>query len=54
MRDRIQQDQIDSIRALLTDTQKPAYDAWRAERQKAQQNQKQSRGKAAGSDTNKQ
>ena len=36
-RDRIQQEQIDSIRALLTDAQKPAYDAWRAERQKEQQ-----------------
>lgn len=45
-RDRIQQEQIDSIRALLTDAQKPAYEAWRAERQKAQQSQKQSRGKA--------
>jgi hypothetical protein len=39
-RDRIQQEQVDSIRALLTDAQKPAYEAWRAERQKAQQNQK--------------
>ncbi len=35
LRDRIQQEQIDSIRALLTDAQKPAYDAWRAQRQKA-------------------
>jgi hypothetical protein len=40
-RDRIQQEQIDSIRALLTDAQKPAYDAWRAERQKEQQSLKQ-------------
>jgi len=50
LRDRIQQEQIDGIRALLTDAQKPAYDAWRAERQKAQQTQKQSRGKAAVTD----
>ena len=34
-RDRIQQDQIDAIRAVLTDAQKPAYEAWRAERLKA-------------------
>ena len=45
-RDRIQQEQIDSIRAVLTDAQKPAYEAWRAERQKAQQNQKQNRSRA--------
>jgi hypothetical protein len=45
-RDRIQQEQIDAIRALLTDAQRPAYDAWRAERLKAQQNQKQNRAKA--------
>jgi len=47
LRDRIQQEQIDEIRAVLTDVQKPAYDAWRAERQKAQQTQKQNRAKAA-------
>jgi uncharacterized protein YicC (UPF0701 family) len=46
-RDRIQQEQVDSIRALLTDAQKPAYDAWRAERQKAQQTLKQNRAKSA-------
>jgi len=34
MRDRIQQEQVDSIRAVLTDAQKPAYEAWRAERLK--------------------
>lgn len=45
-RDRIQQEQIDAIRALLTDAQRPAYDAWRADRLKAQQNQKQNRAKA--------
>jgi hypothetical protein len=32
MRDRIQQEQIDSISALLTGQQKIAYDNWRAER----------------------
>jgi hypothetical protein len=45
-RDHIQQEQIDAIRAVLTDAQRPAYEAWRAERQKAQQNQKQNRAKA--------
>ena len=34
MRDRIQQEQVDAIRAVLTDAQKPAYDAWRAARAK--------------------
>jgi len=43
VRDHIQQEQIDAIRAVLTDTQRPAYEAWRAERQKAQQNLKQNR-----------
>lgn len=33
-RDRIQQEQVDSIRTILTDAQKPAYEAWRAERQR--------------------
>jgi hypothetical protein len=45
-RDRIQQEQIDEIRAVLTAAQRPAYDAWRADRLKAQQNQKQNRAKA--------
>jgi hypothetical protein len=45
-RDHIQQEQIDAIRAVLTDAQQPAYEAWRAERLKAQQNQKQNRAKA--------
>lgn len=49
VRDRIQQEQVDSIRAVLTDAQKPAYEAWRAERQKAEQHQKQNRAKAAAS-----
>ena len=47
LRDRIQQEQVDAIRAVLTDAQKPAYEAWRAQRQKAQQSQKQSRAKAS-------
>jgi len=49
LRDKIQQEQVDSIRALLTDSQRPAYEAWRAERVK-QQNQKQrSRGASGAS-----
>ncbi len=46
MRDKIQQEQVDAIRAILTDEQKPAYEAWRAER-KAQQAQKLNRSKTA-------
>jgi hypothetical protein len=34
MRDRIQQEQVDAIREVLTDAQKPAYEAWRTERLK--------------------
>jgi hypothetical protein len=34
LHDKIQQDLIDSIRACLTDEQKPAYDAWRIERER--------------------
>lgn len=45
-RDHIQQEQIDAIRAVLTDAQRPSYEAWRADRLKAQQNQKQNRAKA--------
>src|SRR5580700_2209612 len=37
LHDKIQQDLIDSIRAQLTDPQKVAYDAWRAERERAKQ-----------------
>ncbi|HVW08270.1 MAG TPA: hypothetical protein VHC90_06790 [Bryobacteraceae bacterium] len=33
-RDRIQQEQVDAIREVLTDAQKPAYESWRAERAK--------------------
>ncbi len=36
-RDQIQQEQIDSIRAVLNKDQIAAYESWRAERQKAQQ-----------------
>jgi hypothetical protein len=46
LRDRIQQEQVDEIRAVLTDVQKPAFDAWRAERLKSQQTLKQNRTKA--------
>ena len=35
LHDKIQQELIDSIRAELTDTQKAAYDEWRAERERA-------------------
>jgi len=45
LRDHIQQEQIDAIRAVLTDSQRPAFEAWRAERQKAEQTQKQNRAK---------
>ena len=42
-RDRISQEQVESISAILTPTQKTAYDAWRAERARlhAQQQKKQ-------------
>jgi len=42
MRDKIQQEQIDEISALLTPAQKTAYDQWRAERARlhAQEQQK--------------
>jgi len=35
LHDRIQQDHIDAIKALLTDQQRIAYDNWRAERERA-------------------
>jgi hypothetical protein len=47
LRDKIQQEQVDEIRAVLTDAQKPAYEAWRTERQKTQQTQKQNRASKA-------
>lgn len=34
LHDKVQQDLIDEIRAELTDAQKVAYDAWRAERER--------------------
>ena len=37
LHDKIQQDQVDAIRALLTDQQKIAYDEWRAERERRRQ-----------------
>jgi hypothetical protein len=41
LHDRIQQEHIDEIKALLTDQQKIAYDNWRAERERAKQQSKQ-------------
>jgi len=35
LHDKIQQDHIDAIKALLTDQQRIAYDNWRAERERA-------------------
>jgi hypothetical protein len=35
--DKIQQDQVDAIKALLTDPQKTAYDEWRADRERRRQ-----------------
>jgi len=37
LHDKIQQDHIDEIKALLNDRQKIAYDNWRAERERAKQ-----------------
>ena len=39
-RDQLQQEQVDAIRAVLTKDQDAAYEAWRAERQKANRQQK--------------
>ncbi|HEX4136451.1 MAG TPA: hypothetical protein VHY84_17700 [Bryobacteraceae bacterium] len=41
LHDKIQQDHIDEIKALLNDPQKIAYDNWRAERERAKQQSKQ-------------
>jgi hypothetical protein len=38
LRDRIQQDQVDAIRSVLSETQKPRYETWRAERLKRSKN----------------
>ena len=35
MRDQIQKEQIEAVRATLTDTQRVEYDKWRAERERA-------------------
>jgi predicted secreted Zn-dependent protease len=40
LRDKIQQEQIDQISALLTPQQKTAYDSWRAERARLQAEEK--------------
>src|SRR5580692_10149216 len=43
LHDKIQQDHIDQIKALLNDKQKVAYDNWRAERERAKQEAKQNK-----------
>ncbi|HKD07467.1 MAG TPA: hypothetical protein VKB79_16315 [Bryobacteraceae bacterium] len=43
MRDKIQQEQIDAISALLTPPEKVAYDNWRAERARLHQQEQQKR-----------
>ena len=35
MRDQIQKEQIEAVRATLTDTQRAEYDKWRAERERS-------------------
>ena len=40
LHDKIQQDHIDAVKALLTDQQKIAYDNWRADRERAKQQAK--------------
>lgn len=43
LHDKIQQEHVDEIRALLNDQQKIAYDNWRAERERAKQQSKQNK-----------
>jgi hypothetical protein len=43
LHDKIQQEHIDNIKALLNDRQKLAYDNWRAERERAKQQAKQNK-----------
>jgi hypothetical protein len=43
LHDKIQQDHIDKIKALLNDKQNIAYDNWRAERERAKQQAKQTK-----------
>ena len=46
LRDKIQQEQIESIRAVLTSEQSSAYDKWRAERARAAEEEKKKRQQA--------
>ena len=43
LHDKIQQDHINEVKALLNDQQKVAYDNWRAERERAKQQAKQNK-----------
>jgi hypothetical protein len=43
LHDKIQQDHINEVKALLNDQQKVAYDNWRAEREHAKQQAKQNK-----------
>jgi hypothetical protein len=43
LRDRIQQEQVESVRALLTDPQRAAYEQWREERARLQREEQQKR-----------
>jgi peptidoglycan hydrolase CwlO-like protein len=43
LHDKIQQDHIDEVKALLNDQQRIAYDNWRAERERAKQQAKQTK-----------
>ena len=45
LRDKIQQEQVDSIRALLTDDQRTAYEKWREERARLQRQEQQKKKK---------
>lgn len=40
LRDKIQQEQVESIRAVLTEDQRNAYEKWRADRAKAAEEEK--------------
>jgi len=46
LRDKIQQEQIESIRAILTSDQSNAYDKWRADRAKASEEDRKKRQQA--------
>jgi predicted secreted Zn-dependent protease len=43
LHDKIQQEHIDEVKALMNDQQKIAYDNWRAERERAKQQSKQNK-----------